>query len=53
LGRVTKLPFETIVGAVFTFALAVGVLIIPEAELLEALFGDTVLEIVILLEKLP
>lgn len=40
LGRVTKLPFETIVGAVFTFALAVGVLIIPEAELLEALFGD-------------
>lgn len=48
LGRVTKLPFETIVGAVFTFALAVGVLIIPETELLEALFGDitnvTVLE---------
>jgi ABC-type Mn2+/Zn2+ transport system permease subunit len=40
LGRVTKLPFETIVGAVFTFALAIGVLIIPEAELLEALFGD-------------
>lgn len=40
LGRVTKLPFETIVGAVFTLALAIGVLIIPEAELLEALFGD-------------
>ena len=40
LGRVTKLPFETIVGAMFTLALAIGVLIIPEAELLEALFGD-------------
>lgn len=40
LGRVTKLPFETIVGAVFTLSLAIGVLIIPEAELLEALFGD-------------
>jgi ABC-type Mn2+/Zn2+ transport system permease subunit len=40
LGKVTKLPFETIVGAVFTLSLAIGVLIIPEAELLEALFGD-------------
>jgi ABC-type Mn2+/Zn2+ transport system permease subunit len=40
LGRVTKLSFETIVGAMFTLALAIGVLIIPEAELLEALFGD-------------
>jgi ABC-type Mn2+/Zn2+ transport system permease subunit len=28
------------VGAVFTLALAIGILIIPEAELLEALFGD-------------
>jgi ABC-type Mn2+/Zn2+ transport system permease subunit len=40
LGRVTRLSFESIVGAVFTLALAIGILIIPEAELLEALFGD-------------
>jgi ABC-type Mn2+/Zn2+ transport system permease subunit len=40
LGKVTRLSYETIVGAVFTLALAVGVLMIPEAELLEALFGD-------------
>ena len=40
LGRVTKLSFETIVGAMFTLALAIGILIIPGADLLEALFGD-------------
>jgi ABC-type Mn2+/Zn2+ transport system permease subunit len=40
LGRVTKLPFETIVGAMFTFALAIGIFIIPNVDLLEALFGD-------------
>jgi len=40
LGRITKLSFETIVGAVFTLALAVGILIIPQPDLLEALFGD-------------
>ena len=40
LGRVTKLSYETIVGAMFTLALAVGILIIPQTELLEALFGD-------------
>jgi len=40
LGRVTKLSFETIVGALFTLALAIGILIIPEPDLLEALFGD-------------
>ena len=40
LGRVTKLSFETLVGAMFTLALAVGILLIPEPELLEALFGD-------------
>lgn len=40
LGRVTKLSFETIVGAMFTLALAIGILIIPEPDLLEALFGD-------------
>jgi len=38
--RVTRLSLETIVGAMFTLALAVGILIIPEPELLEALFGD-------------
>jgi ABC-type Mn2+/Zn2+ transport system permease subunit len=38
--RITKLSFETLVGAVFTLALAVGILIIPESDLLEALFGD-------------
>jgi ABC-type Mn2+/Zn2+ transport system permease subunit len=40
LGRVTKLSFETIVGAIFTLSLAIGILIIPEIDLLEALFGD-------------
>jgi zinc transport system permease protein len=40
LGRVTRLPFETIVGAMFTLALAIGILIIPQPDLLEALFGD-------------
>jgi ABC-type Mn2+/Zn2+ transport system permease subunit len=40
LGRVTKLSFETIVGAMFTLALAIGILIIPAPDLLEALFGD-------------
>lgn len=40
LQRVTKLSFEALVGAMFTLALAIGILLIPEAELLEALFGD-------------
>jgi len=40
LERITRLSFETIVGAVFTLALAVGILIIPEVDLLEALFGN-------------
>ena len=40
LGRVTKLSFETIVGAMFTLSLAIGIIIIPELDLLEALFGD-------------
>lgn len=39
--RVTRLPFETIVGAMFTLALAVGIILLPDHEsLLEALFGD-------------
>jgi len=41
LGRVTRLSFETLVGAAFTLALAVGILIFPNLEALEeALFGD-------------
>jgi zinc transport system permease protein len=40
LVRVTKLSFETIVGAMFTLALAIGIFIIPNVDLLEALFGD-------------
>jgi len=40
LGRVTRLSFETIVGAMFTTALAIGILLTPEPELLEALFGN-------------
>ena len=40
LGRVTRLSFETIVGAMFTLSLAIGILLIPEPDLLEALFGD-------------
>lgn len=41
VGRVTKLSFETIVGATFTLALAIGILLIPNSEaLIEALFGD-------------
>jgi len=40
LGRITKLSYETLVAAIFTVALAIGILIIPEPDLLEALFGD-------------
>ena len=51
LGRVTKLSFETLVGAVFTLALALGILLVPEPDLLEALFGNiteaTLLEVLI------
>ncbi|MDO8523253.1 MAG: metal ABC transporter permease [bacterium] len=36
----TKLPVETLVGVVFTLALAVGALLSTEEELLEVLFGD-------------
>jgi len=38
--KVTSLSVEAIVGAMFTLALAVGILIIPQPDLLEALFGD-------------
>jgi ABC-type Mn2+/Zn2+ transport system permease subunit len=41
LGRVTKLSYESIVGATFTLALAIGILMIPDRfDLLESLFGD-------------
>jgi len=36
----TKLPTETLVGIIFVFSLALGFLITPEPDLLEALFGD-------------
>jgi zinc transport system permease protein len=41
LGRVTKLSFESIVGATFTLALAIGIYLMKDRlELLESLFGD-------------
>jgi len=41
LGRVTKLSFETLVGATFTLSLAIGILLFPNLDTLEeALFGD-------------
>ena len=36
----TKLPVDTLVGVVFTLALAAGALLSTEEEILEALFGD-------------
>ena len=38
--RQTKLPVDTLVGVMFVMALALGVLLTPQTELLEALFGD-------------
>lgn len=40
LERKTTLPSETLVGIFFTLSLAAGLLLTPEPELLEALFGD-------------
>jgi len=41
LQRVTKISFEALVGAMFTFALALGIMLINDLEALEeALFGD-------------
>lgn len=40
LERRTVLPPETLVGIFFTIALALGILLTPEPELLEALFGN-------------
>jgi len=40
LERKTELPSETLVGIFFTLSLAIGLLLIPDHELLEALLGD-------------
>jgi len=40
LEQKTKLAIETLVGIMFTASLAIGILITPEPELFEALFGD-------------
>jgi zinc transport system permease protein len=40
LERSTELSAEAIVGVLFVLALAIGILITPEPDLLEALFGD-------------
>ena len=38
--RKTAIPTEAIVGLIFAASLAIGILITPEPELLEVLFGD-------------
>lgn len=40
LEKRTELPSETLVGIFFALSLALGILITPEPELLEALFGN-------------
>ncbi len=40
LEKRTELPSETLVGIFFTISLALGLLLTPEPELFEALFGD-------------
>jgi len=40
LQRLTRLSFETLVGAAFTLSLSIGILMIPQVDLLEAFFGD-------------
>ena len=40
LEQATKLSVESIVGVLFVLALAVGILLTPQPDLLEALFGD-------------
>ncbi len=40
LQKSTELPVESIIGVIFVLALAVGVLITPQVDLLEALFGN-------------
>lgn len=38
--RSTKLPLDAVIGVMFVFALAIGILMTPQADLLDALFGD-------------
>lgn len=40
LERSTRLPLDAVIGVLFVFALAVGILMMPTADLLDALFGD-------------
>lgn len=40
LEKRTELPSETLIGIMFTLSLALGLLLTPEPELFEALFGD-------------
>lgn len=40
LEKKTKLPAEALVGLLFTASLAVGILTIPDTEILESLFGE-------------
>ena len=40
LERSTRLPLDAVIGVLFVFALAIGILITPQADLLDALFGD-------------
>ncbi len=40
LEQATKLSVESIVGVLFVLALAIGILLTPQPDLLEALFGD-------------
>ncbi len=40
LEKLTNLSVESIVGVLFVLALAVGILLTPQVDLLEALFGD-------------
>ncbi len=43
LEQATRLSVESIVGVLFVLALAIGILLTPEPDLLEALFGDIAL----------
>lgn len=40
LQKSTSIPVDAIIGVLFVLALAIGILITPETELLEVLFGD-------------
>ena len=36
----TKLPTDAVIGLLFTASLAIGILLIPDTEILESLFGE-------------